>query len=218
VREAVPSHVPVSVKMRRGIDDTQKSRDNFFTILDGAFERGVDAITVHGRTVNQRYIGPSRWGFLKEVKQYVGNRTILGSGDLFTPQSCLDMIRQTGVDGVTAARGAIGNPWIFAQTRALFNGEPLPDAPSTHEQRRVIMEHFELAADLYGLTVSLPLMRKFCIKYAKMHPQGLAVRDAFIKARNQDHVLHVFDTYYSEDLPGHHPTSDEVDEVGEDCG
>ena len=124
-REAVPDEIPVTVKMRRGIDDTNESRDNFFEILDGAYELGVAAITVHGRTVKQRYIGPSRWEFLKEVKQHIGERVLLGSGDLFTPQDCLDMIEQTGVDGVTVARGAIGNPWIFNQTAAVAAGKPL---------------------------------------------------------------------------------------------
>ena len=130
VREAVPPHVPVTVKMRRGIDDTAESRDKFFTIFDGAFERGVAAITVHGRTVEQRYVGPSRWEFLREVKQHAGTRVVLGSGDLFTPQACLDMLRETGVDGVTVARGAIGNPWIFSQARALAAGLPLPEPPT----------------------------------------------------------------------------------------
>src|SRR5262245_34062022 len=100
-RDAVPPHIPVSVKMRSGIDDSDASRERFFTILDGAFAAGVAAITVHGRTVMQRYIGPSRWSFLADVKRHVGpQRTILGSGDLFTAYDCLEMIRQTGVDGV----------------------------------------------------------------------------------------------------------------------
>src|SRR6476659_2336588 len=71
-REAVPAHIPVSVKMRRGLDDTQRSRDNFFTIFDGAFAAGIAAITAHGRTVVQRYNGPSRWQFLKEVRGHAG--------------------------------------------------------------------------------------------------------------------------------------------------
>ncbi len=136
VREAVPAEIPVTVKMRRGLDDTPASRDNFYRIFDGAFQRGVAAITVHGRTVVQRYVGPSRWEFLRELKQHAGSRTVLGSGDLFTPQACLDMIAQTGVDGVTAARGAIGNPWIFAQARALAAGLPLPEPPSVHRAAR----------------------------------------------------------------------------------
>src|SRR5688500_12983915 len=67
-RDAVPAHLPVTVKMRRGLDDSAESREKFFTILDGAFAAGAAAITVHGRTVQQRYIGPSRWQFLTEVK------------------------------------------------------------------------------------------------------------------------------------------------------
>ncbi len=122
VRDAVPDRVPVTVKMRRGIDDDLQSRENFLRIFDGAFALGVAAITVHGRTVRQRYDGPSRWEFLRELKQHAGERCLLGSGDLFTAQACIDMLRFTGVDGVTVARGAIGNPWIFAEVRALLRG------------------------------------------------------------------------------------------------
>ena len=122
-RDIVPSEIPVTIKMRRGIDDTQESRDHFYEILDGAFGYNISAITVHGRTVQQRYIGPSRWSFLKEVKAHVGkDKIILGSGDLFSAEDCLRMMLETGVDGVTVARGCIGNPWIFEQTRAIFEG------------------------------------------------------------------------------------------------
>ncbi|MCA9082352.1 MAG: tRNA-dihydrouridine synthase family protein, partial [Planctomycetaceae bacterium] len=60
-RDIVPPQIPVTVKMRRGIDDSQASRDRFFEILDGAIDAGVAGVTVHGRTVEQRYVGPSRW-------------------------------------------------------------------------------------------------------------------------------------------------------------
>ena len=110
VRDALPPHIPVTVKMRRALDDQPESRDKFFEIFDGAFARGAAAITVHGRTVAQRYNGPSNWDMLREIKQHAGNRVVLGSGDLFTAEACLSMIEYTGVDGVTAARGAIGNP------------------------------------------------------------------------------------------------------------
>ena len=72
VRDAVPPHIPVTVKMRRGLDDTEVSREKFFRIFDGAYDRGAAAITVHGRTVVQRYVGPSRWDFLAEVKRHAG--------------------------------------------------------------------------------------------------------------------------------------------------
>jgi nifR3 family TIM-barrel protein len=211
VRESVPAEIPVTVKMRRGLDDTAASRDNFYRIFDGAFQRGVAAITVHGRTVAQRYVGPSRWEFLRELKQHAGNRTVLGSGDLFSPQACLDMIAQTGVDGVTAARGAIGNPWIFAQARALAAGLPLPEPPSVLEQREVIAEHYRLADELYGPEVCGRHMRKFGIKYSQMHPHAREVRDAFVAVGQAGQWREVLDRWYSEDLPGRHPTV-EIDE------
>jgi nifR3 family TIM-barrel protein len=215
VRDAVPPQIPVTVKMRRGIDDSAESRDRFFTIFDGAFSRGVAAITVHGRTVLQRYIGPSRWEFLREVKQHAGSRTVLGSGDLFTPQACVAMIRETGVDGVTAARGAIGNPWIFAQARAIAAGRPCPRPPSLFEQRDVIREHYGLAEQIYGADVCSRQMRKFGIKYSRLHPQSLAVRDAFIAVRRREEWEAVLAQFYCEDLPGRN-AGEEVDET-ESC-
>ncbi|WP_442481346.1 tRNA dihydrouridine synthase [Aeoliella sp. SH292] len=209
VRDAVPAEIPVTLKMRRGIDDTAESREMFFKIFDGAYERGVVAVTVHGRTVMQRYIGPSRWDFLRELKQHAGDRVILGSGDLFTAQSCLDMMAYTGVDGVTVARGAIGNPWIFSQARALARGEALPDPPSLLEQRDVIAEHYRLAEELYGADRCLPTMRKFAIKYSQLHPQQLEVRQDFCSVKQAGAWREVLDRWYASDAPGVHPTIDE---------
>jgi len=204
-RENVPPEIPVTVKMRRGINDSNASEDNFFEILDGAFEIGVAAATIHGRTVEQRYVGPSKWEFLRRVKQHVGERIILGSGDLFTPHACLNMILETGVDGVTVARGAIGNPWIFKQARALAAGKPQPDPPSLHEQREVIREHYILAESLYGESRVGALMRKFGIKYSILHPQHEAVRADFVKVKDRQQWETVLQEWYSEDLPGVHP-------------
>lgn len=215
VRDVVPPHIPVSVKMRRGLDDTQQSRDNFFTIFDGAFARGIAAVTVHGRTVQQRYIGPSRWEFLTDVKRHAGSRTVLGSGDLFTAQACLDMIRQTGIDGVTVARGCIGNPWIFEQCRALAAGLPLPPPPSVFAQREIIREHYRLAEGIYGSNHFGRQMRKFGIKYSRLHPQALEVRNAFIAVSDTQQLQQVLDKYYSEDRPGRYPP-DHPDESPED--
>jgi len=206
-REIVPDHIPVTVKMRRGIDDSSESRDQFFSILDGAFVAGIDAVTVHGRTVVQRYEGPSRWEFLAEVKRHVGDRIILGSGDLFSAQNCLDMIERTGVNGVTVARGAIGNPWIFSQARALSMGQPLPPPPSLHEQRDVLAEHFRMAEQLYGERCANS-MRKFGIKYASLHPRHEEVREKFTRTRDRDSWQQVLDHWYHDDLPGQYPPDD----------
>lgn len=208
-RDIVPPAVPVSVKMRRGIDDSPESRENFFRILEGAFEAGIAAVTVHGRTVEQRYVGQSSWDFLREVKQFLGRRTMLGSGDLFTPQDCLRMIEYTGVDGVTVARGAIGNPWIFAQCRALAAGEPLPDPPDAVEQAEILREHYRLAEATYGEDRCGALMRKFGIKYAILHPRRDEIREAFGKVKCRSDWNAVLDRWYREPIPGKHPTAED---------
>jgi nifR3 family TIM-barrel protein len=204
-RDVVPDHIPVTLKMRRGIDDSSESRDKFYQILDGAFEAGVAAVTVHGRTVEQRYVGPSRWEFLTEVKQHVGDRVILGSGDLFSARDCLEMMRRTGVDGVTVARGAIGNPWIFAQARALAAGLPLPLPPTVHEQAAVMREHFDLCEQLYGVNRAPALMRKFFAKYAASHPQYSEVRAELVRIRTRNEWEIALQRWYAEDSPGQYP-------------
>ena len=216
VRDAVPERMPVTLKMRRGIDDSAESEQKFFTIFDGAYARGVAAITVHGRSVVQRYDGPSNWEFLSAVKRHAGDRVVLGSGDLFSPQACLDMLATTGVDGLTIARGAIGNPWIFTQTLAALDGtDPATlSPPCVHAQRDVLAEHFRLAADLHGEQQAGRTLRKFAIKYAKLHPEPLTVRNAFIAAQTSDDWHRVLAHLYRDDQPGRDP-SDDIDETVE---
>ncbi|HUT11141.1 MAG TPA: tRNA-dihydrouridine synthase [Thermoguttaceae bacterium] len=197
VRDALPPEVPVTVKMRRGLDDSETSREDFFTIFDGAFRLGAAAITVHGRTVRQRYEGASSWEFVREVKRHAGQRTVLGSGDLFTAQDCLDMMARTGVDGVTAARGAIGNPWIFAQARALAAGRPVP-TPGLQEQREILAEHYRLAEEIYGPQRACRVMRKFGIKYSRLHPRGEELRDAFTVVKSADQWQAVLEEWYAD--------------------
>ena len=205
VRDALPPEIPVTVKMRRGMDERRESREKFFAIFEGSFALGAAAVTVHGRTVRQRYEGRSSWEFLREAKERAGRRTVLGSGDLFTAQDCLDMIAQTGVDGVSVARGAIGNPWIFREVRALAAGRPLPAPPTLFEQRETIAEHFRLAEELYGPRRCCTVMRKHGIKYSRLHPQAEQVRDAFVTVGNPDEWREVLARWYADDLPGRHP-------------
>ncbi len=205
VREAVPPAIPVTVKMRRGIDDSAESREQFFRILEAAENLGIAAATIHGRTVEQKYVGPSRWEFLSEVRRAFPRLTLLGSGDLFTAADCVRMLRETGVNGVTAARGAIGNPWIFSQAAALLRGEPLPAAPSVGVQRQLIERHLELAAEVLPAEQVLRVVRRFCLFYAAWHPAAVEVRNAFVAVSDVTAFRAVLHRWYMADAPGHYP-------------
>jgi tRNA-dihydrouridine synthase B len=204
VRDALPPSIPVTVKMRRGLDDSAESAENFYTIFDGVFRLGAAAVTVHGRTVMQRYLGPSNWSILAEIKRHAGDRTVLGSGDLFSAESCVEMLRQTGVDGLSVARGAIGNPWIFQQVQDALAGRPIR-WPGLFEQREVLGEHFRLSEEVYGEKRSCTMMRKFGIKYAQLHPFADEVKQAFIRVSQPADWQAVLTRWYSEDLAGSRP-------------
>lgn len=196
VRDAVPPAVPVTLKMRRGMDDTAESERKFFQIFDAALAHGLAAVTVHPRTVRQRYMGASDWGFLARVKRHAGDRTVLGSGDLFTAFDIKRMLEQTGVDGVTVARGCIGNPWIYRDARAALAGLPLPDPPSVGEQRRIISEQFELEVAAHGERLAPRIMRKLGIKYAEVHPFPREVRAAFVDVLTPEEWRAALDKWY----------------------
>ena len=197
VRESIPPGIPVTIKLRKGFDAGRQSEDRFFEILDGAFDRGIAAATVHGRTVLQRYDGWSDWDFIARVKRHAGDRVILGNGDLFDAETVVRRMRETAVDGVALARGVIGNPWLFRQVRAALTGEPIPPPPTLAEQYAVILRHYDLAETLYGAHRCASDMRKFGVYYAKLHPNEIAVRDAFVRAKNRDDWLAVLNTWYT---------------------
>ena len=130
------------------------------------------------------------------MKRHAGSRTIIGSGDVFTAQSCLDMLSYTGVDGVSVARGAIGNPWIFQQTETLAKGESV-EPPSLSEQRRVLQMQRDLCGEVYDDRRGLTTMRKFGIKFAPLNPQHEDVRNAFATARTLAEWQRVLDRFYA---------------------
>jgi tRNA-dihydrouridine synthase len=146
--------------------------------------------------VRQRYEGPSNRDFIARVKRHAGDRTILASGDVFAPEDVPAILADTGVNGVWIARGAIGNPFIFREVRALLEGRPLPLPPSVAEQREALAEHLRLTAEVYGPDRAGVVMRKVCIRYADLHPLEDDVRRAFIEARTSRDVDEALQHWY----------------------
>jgi nifR3 family TIM-barrel protein len=194
VREAVTC--PVLMKLRIGFDDSASSRDNFWKICEQADKDGIDALIIHGRTVAQKFTGRADWDILSAVKRRFPRTTVIGSGDVFTPEAISERLSSDGVDGLAVARGAVGNPWIFRDARALLEGKSKPPPPSIAEQGQVILTHFDLVNQLYDRTKSINYFRKFSVGYAKHHPERKAVQRALTTARNHSEFFAVVREWY----------------------
>ncbi|MEM6553439.1 MAG: tRNA-dihydrouridine synthase family protein [Planctomycetota bacterium] len=209
VRDAVGDDVPLTVKLRRSYDETPEMVAAFHQVFSAVMELGYAGATVHCRTVQQKYIGPGKWRALREIAleyglfggRSDGGFVLGGSGDIWRAEDVLRMLEHTGVHWVSVARGCIGNPWLFAQARALMAGEPvLP--PTIAQQRDVLLEHFELSTALHGEHAASRMMRKFGIKFARHHPEHDAIKSAFIAVRSLSDWRAVLERHYGEDGPG----------------
>ena len=118
------------------------------------------------------------------------------------------MLELTGVSAVAVARGCIGNPWIFRQARELMSGGDA-QPPTLMEQRQALLEHIELSLSLHGEHKASRMMRKFGIKYAKLHPEYEPVRDAFVRVKEPGQWREVLAKWYATDGPGVHPPVEE---------
>lgn len=164
VRAAVfAAKKPVTIKMRIGWDDKTINAVEFARRMEDA---GAAAIAVHGRTREQFYSGKADWSVIREVKRAV-SVPVIGNGDVFTGEGALRLMEETGCDFVMIARGALGNPWIFRETQALWEGRPLPPAPSAQEKAEVMTVHFERLLELKGEYAAVREMRKHVGWYMK---------------------------------------------------
>ena len=207
VRQVVGESAPCTVKLRRGSDDSPEALDNFHSIFRAVIDLGYAGATVHGRSVQQKYLGPSNWDFLRGLTDQYGHVdgfTIGGSGDIWQASDIFKMLEYTNVDWVSVARGCIGNPWVFRQARAIMDGDEAEASrpPTIFEQRDVLLAHFELSVATHGEQLASKLMRKFGIRFSRHHPQADAIKQAFINVMGLPSWRKVLDTYYNEDGPG----------------
>jgi nifR3 family TIM-barrel protein len=123
--------VPVTVKMRTGIDE-----DHLTYVEAGliAQDAGVAAVALHARTAAQRYSGQADWEAIATLKQAL-DVPVLGNGDIWEAEDALAMVRATGCDGVVVGRGCLGRPWLFADLAAALSAEPTQALPAERPER-----------------------------------------------------------------------------------
>ena len=187
---------PVMIKLRAGFDSNRESKDNLMQICADADDAAVDAVTIHGRTVTQRYSKKADWSVVADIKKKFPRLTVIGSGDLLSGQAAFDAFNASGVDGVLIARGAIGNPWIFKELRALFEGRTAITPPTVAEQGAIMLEHFEMVSRARPAGKAVGYFRKFAASYCKRHPQRKHAQADLMAATTTAQVIGAIEKWY----------------------
>jgi nifR3 family TIM-barrel protein len=189
--------VPVTIKFRKGIDDT------LTTFLDAGRigeEEGARAVALHARTAAQLYSGAADWNAITELKQHVRTIPVLGNGDVFECWDALRMLRATGCDGVVVGRGCLGRPWLFAELCAVLTGQQPPPPPDLGAILDTMREHARLLAEFFGEKDGMLQIRKFTGWYLK----GFAGTKRLLPAMHLVHTVAQLEALLSQlprDLP-----------------
>jgi nifR3 family TIM-barrel protein len=166
--------VPVTVKMRIGIDDEHQ------TYLDAgrrAQDAGAAAVSLHGRTAAQHYSGSANWEPIAALVDAL-DIPVLGNGDIWEADDAVRMMRETGCAGVVVGRGCLGRPWLFADLAAAMAGRPERRLPSLADVAATMRRHAELLTDWLGPERGVIDFRKHVAWYLKGFAVGHELRQS----------------------------------------
>jgi len=202
--------VPVTVKMRKGIDA------DHLTFLDAgksARDAGVAAIALHARTASEYYSGNADWAAIAELKNSLGDVQVLGNGDIWSAGDAIRMMRETGCNGVVVGRGCLGRPWLFADLQKAFeeyaknpnsNAAIDPVQPNLGEVSEAFKKHAELLVEFFESEErACRDIRKHVAWYFKGYPVGGEFRAALAQVESlqqMDDILGTLD--WSAPYPG----------------
>ncbi|MBQ6256980.1 MAG: tRNA dihydrouridine synthase DusB [Clostridia bacterium] len=175
--------LPVTVKMRLGWDEEHQNAVSFARMLERS---GADLITVHGRTRMQQYAGKADWAAIGEVKSAV-SIPVIANGDVTDGVGALEALRVTGCDGLAIGRGALGNPWIFAEIHAALQGRPYTPPPYSVIVDTAMRQAREMAS-WKGERSALLEMRKHFAWYTAGRRNSAQVRTKVNLAQSFDEV------------------------------
>jgi len=187
--------IPVTVKMRKGIDS------DHLTFLDAgkaARDAGVAAVALHGRTAADYYSGQADWDAIAQLRSALPDVQVLGNGDIWSAQDAVNMMKQTGVDGVVVGRGCLGRPWLFADLEKAFRSYLAnPNAeidysqiqPNLGEVADAFKKHAVLLVEFFEDELrACRDIRKHVAWYFKGYSVGGEFRAALASTENLDHM------------------------------
>ncbi len=186
--------LPVSVKFRKGWDNNSVNATDFAKMCEAS---GAEFITVHGRTRAQGYSGTADWNIIKEVKSAV-KIPVVGNGDVTSPQSAAEMIKQTGCDGVMIGRAALGAPWLTGEIAKYLKTGSLPQKQPAQEVKNTLLKHISLLTEYYGEKLALALSRKYVCWYSKNFRDAKRFRENYMKINDYQTAVAEINAYFDQ--------------------
>ena len=188
---AAAVNVPVTVKIRKGWDDTSVNAVEMAKIAE---ESGAAAITVHGRTRQQFYSGCADLDIIREVKNAV-SIPVIGNGDITDEESAKHMLDYTGCDGIMIGRGAQGNPWLFERViHFLETNQKLP-LPTTKQRAEMMEKHLKLLVEFKGDYRGIQEARKHMAWYIKGAKGGARLREIINRAETFQDMMNIIEMF-----------------------
>jgi tRNA-dihydrouridine synthase B len=183
--------LPVTAKIRSGWDRNSADIETIGEVLEAS---GIAAIAIHARTRSERFEGSANWNDIARLKCAV-SVPVIGNGDVRSADDALRMLEQTACDGVLVGRGAMGNPWLFRECRALLeDGRRIP-RPSRAEVVGLAIEHLRRVAERRGLPRGLVEMRKTLACYVRGFPRASKLRPMLFSETDCDRVVELLEEY-----------------------
>lgn len=187
---------PVTVKIRKGFDDTCINAVEIAKIIEDA---GGKAVAVHGRTREQYYSGKADWDIIRQVKEAV-SIPVIGNGDVVSGESAIAIQKETGCDGVMIGRGAQGNPWIFSELLEYERTGKMPLRPSVEAIKKMMIRHAQLQMQYKGEYLGIREMRKHVSWYTSGLPNSAKLRDEINRVEGYEELEQLLEERLKEEI------------------
>ena len=201
VKAAAPFGVPVTVKMRVGINSDHHT---FLEAGKSAADAGVAWVALHARTAEQMYEGQADWSAIARLVEHMAPTgvPVLGNGDIWSGADGVRMVNETGCAGVVVGRGCLGRPWLFADLVSAFKGEASPAQPTLFEVRQVMMRHGQLLVEFFESEGrAMRDFRKHMAWYLKGFSVPRALRANFGMVSSLGELEHLLDQLEDQQYP-----------------
>ena len=187
---------PVTVKIRKGFDDTCINAVEIAKIIEDA---GGKAVAGHGRTREQYYSGKADWDIIRQVKEAV-SIPVIGNGDVVSGESAIAIQKETGCDGVMIGRGAQGNPWIFSELLEYERTGKMPLRPSVEAIKKMMIRHAQLQMQYKGEYLGIREMRKHVSWYTSGLPNSAKLRDEINRVESYEELEQLLEERLKEEI------------------